>query len=363
MESYGEILRKKREEKSLEFETISKETKLPTSFLKALETEETSVFPGETYLIGYLTTYSDYLGCDTQKLIHLYHSKVLQESPVPEGLIVRERPKFLIPLIVFFSVLIVASLFCGGYFFFKQKIDEKKEIEKLENNDKFKKYELNEKGFSGRLFVGDQLILGTEAGNVVLTTAVTNGILGIETPIGIQMIQLSEELELDVDGNSIPEIIIYVSDVSNSDKVDQGAEVKILLKSQSNAAISETKLSEIVNAADLPKDKPFTVILEDVRAYPFTLRSDFRAGCVFRYRIDRKEAVEDYYTNGDTLNMTASNGVRLWISNGNTVKMQVIANSKTYDLGVLKSGQIVVQDIRWIKDTDGKYKLVINEID
>ena len=61
--------------------------------------------------------------------------------------------------------------------------------------------------------------------------------------------------------------------------------------------------------------------------------------------------------------MTASNGVRMWISNGNTVKLQVIANGKTYDLGLTKAGQVVVQDIRWIKDTDGKYKLVVSELD
>ena len=127
--------------------------------------------------------------------------------------------------------------------------------------------------------------------------------------------------------------------------------------------MGETKTSEIPNAEELPQNQKRTVILEDTRAYPFTIRADFRAGCVFRYRPDRKETTEDFFTNGDTVNMTASNGVRMWISNGNTVKLQVIANGKTYDLGLTKAGQVVVQDIRWIKDTDGKYKLVVSELD
>ena len=61
--------------------------------------------------------------------------------------------------------------------------------------------------------------------------------------------------------------------------------------------------------------------------------------------------------------MTASNGIRLWISNGNAVKLQVVANSKTYDLAVPRAGEVIAQDIKWIKDTDGRYKIVVVDID
>ena len=224
------------------------------------------------------------------------------------------------------------------------------------------KYELTEKPLQKRLYKGDQIVLGTGAGDVIVTVAETTQSLALETPAGVQHIDLSEEIEVDVDGDSTPEMIVYVSELSKNDK-DRGAEVRIVLKSSANAAMGETKTSEIPNAEELPQNQKRTVILEDTRAYPFTIRADFRAGCVFRYRPDRKETTEDFFTNGDTVNMTASNGVRMWISNGNTVKLQVIANGKTYDLGLTKAGQVVVQDIRWIKDTDGKYKLVVSELD
>ena len=70
------------------------------------------------------------------------------------------------------------------------------------------------------------------------------GDLSLETPAGIQHIELSEELEVDVDGDSKPELIVYVSDVSTGTN-DRGAEVRILLKNASNAAAGETKTSEI----------------------------------------------------------------------------------------------------------------------
>ena len=197
-------------------------------------------------------------------------------------------------------------------------------------------------------------VIGHKLTMVLLTVANTINDFGLETPVGVQHIELSEELEIDVDGDSKPELIAYVSDVS-TEKNDRGVEARIMLKNAANAAVGETKASEIPSIEDLPQNQKRTVILEDVRAYPFSVRADFRAGCLFRYRLDRKDAVEDYLSNGDTVNMTASNGVRLWISNGNTVKLQVIAASKP--------GEVIVQDIRWIKDTDGKYKLVVNEID
>ncbi|MBR4599788.1 MAG: helix-turn-helix domain-containing protein, partial [Treponema sp.] len=117
------------------------------------------------------------------------------------------------------------------------------------------------------------------------------------------------------------------------------------------------------NAEDLPKEQARTEILSDTRAYPFTINASFRGGCLFRYRPDRKETVEDYFASGDIVNMTASNGIRLWISNGNAVKLQVVANSKTYDLAVPRAGEVIAQDIKWIKDTDGRYKIVVVDID
>ena len=362
MESYGEILKNKRLEKGLEFEQISSETVIAVNYLKALEEEDDSVFPGEPYLVGFLKIYSDYLGLETEKLLQLYHSKVLQESPVPEGLIVHEKPKYLVPVIAGAACLLVLIGVIITIFVVKHNADNENAAVALAKSSQTKKYELTEKPLQKRLYKGDQIVLGTGAGDVIVTVAETTQSLALETPAGVQHIDLSEEIEVDVDGDSTPEMIVYVSELSKNDK-DRGAEVRIVLKNSANAAMGETKTSEIPNAEELPQNQKRTVILEDTRAYPFTIRADFRAGCVFRYRPDRKETTEDFFTNGDTVNMTASNGVRMWISNGNTVKLQVIANGKTYDLGLTKAGQVVVQDIRWIKDTDGKYKLVVSELD
>ena len=361
MESYGAILKKAREDKGLELETIAREISITQEYLTALENEDSEVFPGEPYLVGFLQNYADYLEVDTTHILTLYHSKKLQETPPPLALTKREKPRFLIPLFITLGVLIIAGLGIVAGVFIREKFFNN-EDQDVQSGTEFKKYELSEKPFAGRLYKSDQLIMGSDKGNIILTVAETEGIFGLETPAGIQYVELSEELELDVDGNSIPELIVYVSDVSQKN-VDRGAEVKIMLKSASSVAIASPDENQIPNAEDLPKDQSRTEVFSDTRPYPFTINATFRDGCLFRYRSDRKEIYEDYLARGETLSMTASNGIRVWISNGNAVKMQVVANSKTYDLAVPKAGEVIAEDIKWIKDTDGRYKVVIVDVD
>lgn len=61
--------------------------------------------------------------------------------------------------------------------------------------------------------------------------------------------------------------------------------------------------------------------------------------------------------------VTANNGVRVWMSNGNTVKFTVVADTKNYDLEIGKAGQVLVEDIKWVRDSEGKYRLVVVELD
>lgn len=362
MESYGALLKAKRLEKNIDFETISRETTITRQYLEALEEEDTTAFPGEPYLVGFLKNYAEYLELDSTKILNLYRARIIQESPVPENLIIHQRPRYVVPLIAGICVLVAGLVVAGILFAVRYAKNNRSAEEELKKDSDKKTYELSEKPFSGRLYKGDQLVFNAKGGKIILTTAGTNGNLSIETPVGVQIVELSEEVELDVDGDSVSEMIVYVSDVSTN-SLDRGAEVRILLKNGAASLSSTTLANEIPSVRDLPAEQQRTVILEDTRAYPFTINASFLSGTVFRYRSDRKELVEDYLAKGDTVNVTSSNGIRLWISNGSAVKVQVIANSQTYDLGIGKAGEVIAEDIRWIRDTDGKYKLVVAQLD
>ena len=370
MDSYGAILRKAREDKLLDIETVERDTTITRLYIEALENEEADTFPGEPYLIGFLRNYADYLGVDSAEVIKLYHAKRIQESPVPEGLLVKHRPGWIIPTVIILSLLVAGVLGFGIYHITKRVKQKQIENQKIiEQIAKSHQYTATLSGETKRVYKGDQILVaaGDGKGNIVITVKNTLEKLTLEAPSGDQIIELSEERVLDTDGDGINDIIIYLSDISATDET-RGAEIRMLAKIEnaSAAVMEEVSESEIPSAASInPSQKNIkqTLVLEDTRAYPFTVSTTFRGACVFRYKVDRNEYVEDYFTSGDIVSVTASNGVRLWMSNINAMKIQITAGTAIYDLEVGKAGQVQAEDIRWVKEADGKYRLVVIELD
>ena len=326
MESYGEKLKKAREAKNLDYETISRETTISSIYLKGIEDEDTSVFPGEPYFIGFMRKYAEYLDIDPIPIVKMYQGKKLQEAPVPEGLIVHEKPHYFWPLVISGIVLFVGALVALFVIFLLPRLKKDLSNVVLDGSNSSKTYEMTGKTLSTRLYVGDKIKYRTEQGDIILTVSDTLFSFGFQCPVGTLYTELAEEVELDIDGDSRSE-----------DSIPLASEV-------------QTNHKQLV-------------VFEDNRAYPFTLNGSFRGSCMFRYRIDRHQNVESYFSNGELVTMTANNGVRVWMSNSNAVKFTIIADSKTYNLDVGKAGQVLVEDIKWIRDTDGKYKLVVIELD
>jgi hypothetical protein len=85
---------------------------------------------------------------------------------------------------------------------------------------------------------------------------------------------------------------------------------------------------------------------------------------MFRWEIlmerDRRDRNERYFQRGDPeLNIQANNGIRLWVSNAQAVKFQVIGGGKTVPIEIGIPGEVVVADIRWVRDDDNRYRLVV----
>ena len=252
------------------------------------------------------------------------------------------------------------------------KIPQKKELKAREQVEKEKihQYQFTGKPETKRLYKGDQILVPAKQGkgNIVLTVGGTLGNFSILTPSGNQIVELSEERDIDIDGDGFADLIIYLSDVSNDNEAN-GAEVRILEKSIENSfvAISDgksgTELSEIPAASAVKNNANRTVIHEDTRAYPFTINVTFRGSCLFRYKSDRQDYVEGYYKSGELVTITSNNGTRLWMSNINALKIHVIAGLSSYDLEVGRAGEVQAEDIKWVRDSDGKYRLVVLELD
>lgn len=83
METVGGRLTEARERKGVSLEQAARDTYISRHFLEALELEDFERFPGEAYLIGFLRSYSGYLGLEPDEALALYHNGRIQEQPAP----------------------------------------------------------------------------------------------------------------------------------------------------------------------------------------------------------------------------------------------------------------------------------------
>ena len=364
MESYGELLQKTREAKQIDLDRASREISIEKRYLAGLEAEDNAVFPGEAYMTGFLKNYADYLDLDADFLLKLYRNKQIQEAPLPQGLYERQKPRYLLPAIIIPSVLLIAVVAVVLTLLIIKNKNKTEDGVVVSSAMKNRQYELTDKKFTQRVYKGDQLFIPTENdGKIILTVRDTLSAFGLDTPSGVYYIELAEESELDINGDNASDMIVYVSDISSTDE-SRGAEVSILLRhgvAVDNSAVLVAE--EIPFASEVKSTHPYKVIHEDNRAYPFTVNASFRGPCLFRDRVDNSQSVESYFARGDLFTATPRNGIRLWMSNFNTVKISIIADSKSFDLDIGTAGQVFVEDIKWIKDSDGRYKLVVIELD
>ncbi|MEO5357276.1 MAG: helix-turn-helix domain-containing protein [Nitrospirae bacterium YQR-1] len=78
----GEYLTKVRIEAGVSIEDMSKRTRIRRSYLIALEKDDFSNIPGETYIKGHIQTYLKALGVDPSDGLKIYHEQLKQTSDV-----------------------------------------------------------------------------------------------------------------------------------------------------------------------------------------------------------------------------------------------------------------------------------------
>ncbi|MBN1898130.1 MAG: helix-turn-helix domain-containing protein [Spirochaetes bacterium] len=83
MASVGNILKKEREKRKLSLNDISEETKIGINYLKAIESDDYTIFPGETYIIGFIRNYARALGLVPSEVVSQYKSMKI-ETPFRE---------------------------------------------------------------------------------------------------------------------------------------------------------------------------------------------------------------------------------------------------------------------------------------
>lgn len=379
MEAFGKKLAEARNARGLDLEQVSRETNITRRYLEALENEDFTVFPGEPYLLGFLRNYCDYLGLNSNEIITSYKNFKIQEAPVPLKDLMPARPfsdhfaggtaarrVLLIAVAALAVLLVVWGAVSLGSLLFSPREDVVAATETRTPAE----YVVSGADFRQRVFSGDILVVTTEGGSYRMTVESTAPSLKLETPAGSRLVDLGQDLLIDLSGDNEPDVKVFVADLYKNDPT-KGADIQI---SSGQALVEATPGQEAVPpvATDVTVAAPGTttpnarqqVLFEGGSAYPVTMNATFRGYCLFRYESDRANREERYYQKSELLTVQANNGIRIWASNGNAVKIQMIAGGKTVDLEISRPGEVIVRDLKWIKDEDtGRFKFLVLDID
>ncbi|MDR2729839.1 MAG: helix-turn-helix domain-containing protein [Treponema sp.] len=360
MESLGEKLKTARDEKGLSFDQISRETNISIRYLEALETENFAIFPGEPYVIGFIKNYGAYLELDIQKLISLYRALRIQEQPIPVEQLLKspsKLPRFIIPV-----VIILAVLGAGGWFIYPMIINkENNPVKNTPFSSSSAEYIMEGNSMEKRLYKNDSVLIPVGNETYKLELYNIGEAVTIRTPAGFEMLDLSQEVNMDLNNDGIPELRVTVADFAKNNS-NAGALLHLYMMNE-GAYIGLEMETNIPHTGNTMNAASTTVFPVSVSAYPFTLQIGFQGYCMFRWEIlnerDRRGVTQRYFQRSEVLDIQAQNGIRIWASNAQAAKLQVIGGGRAVPVEIGSAGEVVVADIRWVRDEENRYRLVL----
>jgi cytoskeletal protein RodZ len=362
VESLGVKLRTAREAKDLDFDQAGKDTKIAIRYLQALENEDFSGFPGETYITGFLKNYGAYLDLDIQELLSLYRAFKIQEQPVPVEQLLKKSS--LLPKILLIALLVILALgiIGGGVWFF---LNRPKTVRAADPASRIPvEYTMNGDSFEHRFYIGDSILVPAALDQYKLELLNLGEVVTIQTPDGTVILDLSLNANVNLDNSGISELRIAAVDYAKNN-ADMGVVLRFELSSE--FPFVEAPVNTLTEVSTASSPFASTTIFSSSNPFPFTLQSFFQGYCMFRWEIllerDRRERNEQYFQRSDELNIQAQNGIRIWASNAQAAKFQVIGGGRIVPVEIGSPGEVVVADIRWVRDEESRYRLIVARLE
>ena len=360
MESLGEKLKTAREKKGISFDQACRDTKISVRFLEALEKEHFSGIPGETYVVGFLRNYGAYLDLDVQEVLSLYRMLLKQEQPIPvEQLLKQPSPVPGIILKVALAVLILGVVFGGLYLLISRP--QTPQVP-LHISQAATEHTMSGDHFERRFYRGDSILVPFGQNQIRFEL---RG-LGDEVTLHVQgrdiLIELGQAVDVDI-GSGFADLRISAVDFDKNN-ADMGVRLRFESVAFSSDPIYWTEQPETV--AITIQASP-TVIFSSPNPHPFTLQAVFQGNCLFRWEVlmerDRRERNERYFQRLDEWSIQAQNGVRIWVSNAQAARFQVIGGGRTFPVEIGGQGEVVVADIRWVRDEENRFRLIMARLE
>ncbi len=377
MESLGLKLREAREEHNYTLEQIARDTHISRNYLKALEDEDFSEIPGETYVMGFLRNYAEYLSLNPEELVNLYKNIKIQEQPLPMNELLeghnRKSPSFLFLIII----LCLGVLGTGGFLLYRFVLSprEKEETAPPEAASAVTgeaEYLFHEEVLSRWFNLEDTIKVPVNGQIHLLKLIGIEDKLTLKIPGGTIELNIGEERKLDLNADARIDIRLLLNDLDPRGtvkranigfyKVIKGTPAEVAEAEETPRAETSEELGVELPGADVLAGEPGpgTFILKSDSPAPFRVSITFRGYCLFRYLLDGEEREEHFFHRGENFSLDVKKEVTLWISNAGALRVMIAGR----DVEMGKPGQVTTKLIHWarIEDT-GQYGLEIKPVE
>ena len=115
-QTVGEVLQQARQKKHKEIDAIAAQLCIRPRYLEALEMSNYQDFPGQTYALGFLRTYANYLGLDADSLMNQYRVERGGVKPEKLEMPIAER-QVLFPSLKYILLYVAIVLFVWAFWY------------------------------------------------------------------------------------------------------------------------------------------------------------------------------------------------------------------------------------------------------
>jgi cytoskeleton protein RodZ len=414
MESLGRKLREAREKHNYNLEQIARDTNISKSYLEALEEENFGVIPGDTYVLGFLRNYGEYLGLNGEELVGLYRNLRIQEQPMPMSELLQGRPRGrprsrLLALIL--AIVVVAGV--GVFLLVRFGLPRAGELAARPPEARPAavvegEYVLSDEAVTRWYTQGETVSVPIDGEHYRMSFAEVGDRLTLKIPGGTVDLSVGQTRQIDLDGNMANDIRAQLNDldVTGSNRranlsiyrlpktaeglaaeglpaeagsatagaqpgaagaavVQGGAQAgNTVVKppeggapagTEAAAAATSSESLSLQAAAGSAFGGPLELQSAEAPA-PFRLSISFRGYVLLRYLADGETRDERFFHKGETFALDVKREARLWISNAGALRLSV--GGRDVELG--RPGEVVTRTIRWSPSPEtGGYRLQV----
>ncbi|MFW5687993.1 MAG: helix-turn-helix domain-containing protein [Spirochaetota bacterium] len=360
MESIGARFHQTREAKGYTLEQVARDTHIAKRFIEALEGEDFAIFPGEPYLLGFMRTYSNYLGLDPEETVALYQNLKLQEQPPPIDELISKGPAVPVGRIALIVVIVLALAGAGYYAVTSGIFTREARPEAVVQDDPVPSapqgelIQMVDEIVEQRFSQGDRIMVPVQDESFAVDLAGVGDDVLVRTAGGERRIPVGGEAVLDLNADQNADLRVVVRGV---DTLDNPPTVVMRLDRGSVAASGTTVVQESVgDAIDVPavgstlepsREETARLIAAFDEREEFLVEVRFEGYSLFRYEADDEPRVEQYFQAGDTIRTSVQREFQLWASNAASVRLRVAGQ----DLALGDPGEVTAGLVTWVPDT------------